>query len=120
MPRLTTLVLGFITAIMCGSILAANTQPTIQSFNKMPLAFTQNNGQWDSQVLFRANAGGATMWFTKEGVTYQFTRRIDHDANTSSGHPREGGDPGSVGVAPRVFCIKTYFTVSIRTSFTLV
>jgi len=104
MPRLTTLVLGFITAILCGSLLAANTLPTVRSFNKMPLAFTQNNGQWDSQVLFRANAGGATMWFTKEGVTYQFTRRIDHDANTLAGHPREGhdpaltgGDPGSVG-----------------------
>ena len=44
MPRLTTLVLGFVTAILCGSLLAANTQPTIQSVNKMPLAFTQNNG----------------------------------------------------------------------------
>jgi hypothetical protein len=76
MPRLTTLVLGFITAILCGSLFAAGTQPTIQSSNKTPLAFTKNMGQWDSQVLFRANAGGATMWFTKEGVTYQFTRRI--------------------------------------------
>jgi hypothetical protein len=35
-------------------------------------------GQWDERVLFRASAGGATMWFTKEGVTYQFTRRIDN------------------------------------------
>jgi len=97
MPRLTMLVLGFITAILCGSILAANTQPTIQSFNKMPLSFTKNVGQWDDRVLFRANAGGATMWFTKDGVTYQFTRRINHDANTLSGHSREGGNPGSVG-----------------------
>jgi hypothetical protein len=77
MPRLTTLVLGFVTAILCGSLLAANTQPTIQFVNKMPLAFTQNIGQWDSQVLFRTNSGGATMWFTKEGVIYQFTRRVD-------------------------------------------
>jgi hypothetical protein len=76
MPRLTTLALGLIAAILCGSILAASTQPTIQSLDKMPLAFTQNNGQWDAHVLFRASAGGATMWFTKEGVTYQFTRRI--------------------------------------------
>jgi len=42
----------------------------------MPLAFTKNMGQWDDRILFRANSGGATMWFTKEGVTYQFTRRI--------------------------------------------
>jgi len=56
-------------------------QVTAETLKKMPLSFTKNMGQWDSQVLFRANAGGATMWFTKEGVTYQFTRRI----NTRSG-----------------------------------
>ncbi len=39
----------------------------------MLLAFTKNMGQWDERVLFRANAGGATMWFTKEGVAYKFT-----------------------------------------------
>jgi hypothetical protein len=77
MPRLITLVFGFIAVLFCGSLFAANTPPTIQSLNKMPLSFTKNMGQWDEHVLFRANAGGATMWFTKEGVTYQFSRRID-------------------------------------------
>jgi hypothetical protein len=76
MPRLTTLISLFIAVILCGSLFAANTQPTIQSINKMPLSFTKNMGQWDDRVLFRANSGGATMWFTKEGVTYQFTRRV--------------------------------------------
>ncbi len=42
----------------------------------MPIAFTENQGQWDDEVLYRANAGGATMWFTLNGVFYQFTRRI--------------------------------------------
>ncbi|MGB3478964.1 MAG: hypothetical protein WBB67_07370, partial [bacterium] len=42
----------------------------------MPLAFTENQGQWDEQVLYRANAGGANMWFTTDGAYYQFTRRI--------------------------------------------
>jgi hypothetical protein len=77
MPRLIMLVLGFITAILCGSLFAAtDSQLAMQSLNQMPLAFTKNMGQWDSEVLFRASAGGATMWFTKEGVTYQFTRRV--------------------------------------------
>jgi hypothetical protein len=49
---------------------------SVQSFNLRPLAFTQNNGQWDERVLYRADAGGALMWFTTEGVYYQFTRRI--------------------------------------------
>ncbi|UCD64464.1 MAG: SBBP repeat-containing protein [Candidatus Zixiibacteriota bacterium] len=42
-----------------------------------PLAFTENRGQWDSQVLFRADAGSATMWFTTDGAYYQFTRTMD-------------------------------------------
>jgi hypothetical protein len=59
------------------AVLAADSQSlAIQKMNAMPLSFTKNLGQWDDRVLFRANAGGATMWFTKEGVTYQFTRRI--------------------------------------------
>ena len=78
MPRLTTLVLGFITAILCGSLFASTeSQLATQSLSRMPLAFTKNMGQWDDSVLFRATSGGATMWFTKEGVTYQFTRHVD-------------------------------------------
>jgi hypothetical protein len=56
---------------------ADNQSLATQSLSQMPLAFTKNMGQWDDRVLFRASSGGATMWFTKEGVTYQFTRRID-------------------------------------------
>ncbi len=48
----------------------------VAKMHQMPLAFTQNQGQWDDHVLFRANAGGATMWFTPNGAYYQFTRRI--------------------------------------------
>ncbi|TFH64267.1 MAG: hypothetical protein E4G91_06340, partial [Candidatus Zixiibacteriota bacterium] len=56
---------------------ATDQSPVVEQMNQMPLAFTKNMGQWDERVLFRANAGGATMWFTTDGVTYQFTRRID-------------------------------------------
>ncbi|MCK4857459.1 MAG: SBBP repeat-containing protein, partial [candidate division Zixibacteria bacterium] len=54
------------------------------------LAFTENQGQWDDRVLFRANAGGAAMWFTRDGVYYQFTRRVRGEA---------GGPPFMVGTA---------------------
>jgi hypothetical protein len=50
-----------------------------QNLTSMPLAFTQNMGQWDERALFRADAGGATMWITTEGVYYQFTRRVPSD-----------------------------------------
>ncbi|MFC1476227.1 SBBP repeat-containing protein, partial [Candidatus Zixiibacteriota bacterium] len=61
----------------------------VQTMGQMPLAFTKNAGQWDEQALFKANAGGATMWFTREGTCYQFTRRI----------PRPGGDPSAPQLA---------------------
>lgn len=47
----------------------------------MPLAFTANQGQWNDKVMFRANAGGATMWFASDGAYYQFTRTIESDDN---------------------------------------
>ena len=45
----------------------------------MPLSFTQNQGQWDDKVQFRANTGGATMWFSSDGAYYQFTRTIESE-----------------------------------------
>jgi hypothetical protein len=57
-------------------VAACASSVTIQNFNMRPLAFTQNNGQWDERVQYRADAGGALMWFTTEGVYYQFSRRI--------------------------------------------
>ncbi|MBK7142433.1 MAG: SBBP repeat-containing protein [bacterium] len=46
------------------------------SASSMPTAFTKNMGQWPDSILFRADAGGATMWFTKDGIYYQFSRHI--------------------------------------------
>ena len=70
----------------------------MERMDKMPLAFTQNKGQWDERVKFRAEAGGATIWFTEDGVYYQFTRHIDRsdDPSTELTHgdvcqPRERG-----------------------------
>ncbi|MCK4857544.1 MAG: SBBP repeat-containing protein, partial [candidate division Zixibacteria bacterium] len=57
----------------------------VEQMQLHPLAFTENQGQWDNRVLFRANAGGATMWFTKDGVYYQFTRRVNQTARDVAG-----------------------------------
>jgi len=51
----------------------------------MPLAFTKNEGQWNERVLFKANTGGATMWYTDEGVYYQFTRPLLEDETKDKG-----------------------------------
>ncbi len=72
----------------------------MRNLSSMPLAFTENQGQWDEKVLFRANAGGATMWFTKDGAYYQFTRRIpnDHEPVIASDLRERGNLPYSPNV----------------------
>ena len=54
-----------------------------QMMSAMPLAFTQNNGQWPDSILFSANAGGAIMWFAKAGTYYQFALRVRHSYEPS-------------------------------------
>jgi hypothetical protein len=75
MCRMTALTLAWFVCLT--SAVAAQTAAIMtEKLNSAPLAFTKNVGQWDERVLYRASAGGATMWFTKDGVTYQFTRHI--------------------------------------------
>jgi len=65
---------------MCASAIANDRSITVlRNFTSMPLAFTENQGQWDEQVLYCANAGGAMMWFTTDGAIYQLTRHIPVD-----------------------------------------
>ncbi|MBD3219319.1 MAG: VWA domain-containing protein [candidate division Zixibacteria bacterium] len=66
--------------------ISANKQTVLQNMSLSPLCFTENQGQWDERAFFRANAGGATMWFTREGVYYQFVRKIDKDISNPD-HP---------------------------------
>ena len=58
----------------------------------MPLPFTKNEGQWPDDILFRTDAGGATVWLTATGAYYQFTRRVPLTA--SVGAVSDLGDPG--------------------------
>jgi len=107
----TVLILTTLSLLMVSILTAtttSNPSPTIQKMNQMPLSFTKNMGQWDDRVLFRANAGGATMWFTKEGVTCQFARHIanpveaalaaarDNSQNAATTGDREGRPHDSV------------------------
>jgi len=45
--------------------------------NFMPLAFTQNLGQWDTRSIFRAEAGGAILYFCRNEVACLFFRNAD-------------------------------------------
>jgi len=74
-----------------------------QNLTSRPLAFTQNMGQWDERVLFRADACGTVMWFTRGGVFYQFTRRIE-----SSDTGQDPRDPDMFGSDVRIAGDWTY------------
>ena len=58
----------------------SNSQVTKNDLS-IPMAFTENQGQWDSKVKFRANYGGATMWFAEDGAYYYFTRLISKQSH---------------------------------------
>ncbi len=80
--------LFLLTVIILSVAISSNAKDQTFSVTKnltsMPLTFTENQGQWDEQVQFRTNAGGAMMWFTNDGAVYQFTRTIESDNNPIS------------------------------------
>ncbi|MBI3872547.1 MAG: SBBP repeat-containing protein [candidate division Zixibacteria bacterium] len=69
------------TARDSSGIVRASADPTViqQQLAAMPLAFTENRGQWDDRVLFRTSAGGATVWFCRDGIYYQFIHHVSND-----------------------------------------
>jgi len=71
----TVLLLLFSQAIFASGL----DRPNVRSMKAMPMAFTENRGQWDDRIQFRADAGGAVMWFTHTGAVYQFIRSIPKD-----------------------------------------
>ena len=46
----------------------------LESYGKIPLEFTTNSGQLDSQVKFTTRGYGAAMFFTQEGTTFLLSR----------------------------------------------
>ena len=72
-------VLFAVGAVLCTSLSIQASDSEIDAFQSnasMPLPFTKNMGQWPDSILFRASANGATMWFTKNGIWYQFSRTV--------------------------------------------
>lgn len=59
---------------------AASTPPSPvlnpEHMGTTPLAFTKNEGQWDSQVFFRTSVGSATVWFCRDGIYYQLMHTV--------------------------------------------
>lgn len=72
----------------------------LKEMNALSLSFTKNEGQWDDRVLFRTSSGGATVWFCRDGIYYQFVHRMprevaDRDDPMGMLHRRLPGLPGA-------------------------
>lgn len=82
-------ILWLLPAIALGSdvtLLQAHAGPQAAHFAQSPVAFTPNLGQWPDSVVFKADAAGATVWFTHTGIYYQFTRSsAENESATSAG-----------------------------------
>ncbi len=66
------------------------------------LSFIENKGQWADSVLYCARMGGLTMWLMRDGVLYDFHRRISKPNNPENlnnprhAHPRHAHDSDRV------------------------
>ena len=97
-----------------GEDLSAFETEVMKNISSMPLAFTENRGQWDDKYIFRASAGGASMWFTEGGAVYRFTRRISDVTVGPADHGTHFRDRESVSLESMV--IEVSFVGAIRSS----
>ncbi|MBK7143578.1 MAG: SBBP repeat-containing protein [bacterium] len=62
--------------ILCAASLAF-AYPDIQLKPISPNVFIQNCGQWPDSILFQSKVNGASVWFAKAGIYYQFFRKTE-------------------------------------------
>ena len=55
----------------------ANKARIIENYGKIPLAFTLNQGQVDSQVKFTTQGNGCSLFFTPAGTTFLLSRETE-------------------------------------------
>ena len=59
--------------------------------DNMPITFTRNDGQWDFNVKYRAQARDMTLWFAEAGIYYHF---INEDLSSSTeNNDGQSGNP---------------------------
>ncbi len=76
---------------------ATNEHMLMTNFSSIPLAFSENRGQWGERTLFKANAGGATFYFCADEVAYLFVRDTDELLEDDSfRHPESQGMPDEI------------------------
>jgi len=73
-----------LTTLVCAVVLAVVSTATAATY-------TPNLGQWPENVLARTVTDNATLWITRAGIVYQFTRTVDSETRTTPGMDRYTG-----------------------------
>ncbi|UCC81204.1 MAG: IPTL-CTERM sorting domain-containing protein [Candidatus Zixiibacteriota bacterium] len=88
-------------------------QMAMTNLLSMPLAFTENQGQFGEKTLFKANAVGATFYFYQNEVAYFFVRDTDEllkdDAMGRRDFSKMPDDPDRPGHKKESMLIKAQF-----------
>ena len=84
MNRDGIVLLFVLTAVVAGNVEAqialddaSQKQMVMTNLSSLPLAFTENQGQFGEKTLFKASAGGATFYFCNNEVAYLFVKDTD-------------------------------------------
>lgn len=62
---------------LCFEIANADNAQILENYGKIPLAFTMNQGQVDSQVKFTSQGSGCSMFFTPQGTTFLLSKETE-------------------------------------------
>src|SRR5262245_7207152 len=79
--RRTQLVIAIVAMAAVSRVLAAGSA-------HLPIAFVENQGQWDDRALFAARQGGLTAYFTRDGFVFQL---VSNAPNDRAARIRRGG-----------------------------
>ena len=72
------------------SVAQPDAQISLSDLKHTPLTFAPNKGQWDERVGFRTDVGGASIWYTRDAVYFQLSRRTSpHETSTEPAPPSQ-------------------------------
>lgn len=71
--RATASTLLHVSVLVLLTLAAAGNSFELSPHNQS-IVFTENLGQWDNQVRFRAATGGVTVWLSNDGILYALSR----------------------------------------------
>jgi len=93
-----TLMSGFLFSIYVPALSEAdvpdnmNQEGILNSYGRLPLYFIENTGQLDPKVRFHVKTAGETLYFTDEGIVFDFFR---HKKTGEKANRKEIGKPGT-------------------------